>query len=165
MGEGIQLKDHRLGQQFVEILVFPQVDQPIHFAETECVERPQGAGKPAGLPASGVHLLHDFQHIANRRVTSYRTVVETELFIHFVDGLLEKIQNVALTTFEKLLLRDYARIDLRITPDKEVYVIEANPNPLIADDEDLAHAAWASGIKYPELIDTIIKLALARGRK
>ena len=76
--------------------------------------------------------------------------------------LRKKINEVGLTTYQNLLLRDYARIDMRITPDNEVYVIEANPNPLIAQGEDVPLAAKHSGIAYNDLIERLVKLALER---
>ncbi|MHC4605576.1 MAG: D-alanine--D-alanine ligase family protein [Planctomycetota bacterium] len=79
--------------------------------------------------------------------------------------LLEKIRNVGLTTYEMLQLRDYARIDMRLTPDNEVYVIEANPNPFIAPGEDVPLAAAHNGINYEELVETILKCAIKRGKK
>jgi D-alanine-D-alanine ligase len=36
--------------------------------------------------------------------------------------------------------------------------IEANPNPILAKDEDFAQAAEKGGIAYPRLIDRIIEL-------
>lgn len=74
----------------------------------------------------------------------------------------ERIVHAGLTAFSALQLRDYARIDLRVTPDHEVYVIEANPNPFIAVNEDVPLAASGAGIAYPELIERIAKCAAAR---
>lgn len=64
-----------------------------------------------------------------------------------------------------LQIRDYGRIDLRLTADGEVVFIEANPNPNIGDDEDLAEAAKKVGLDHQALIDRIIKIALLRYRR
>ena len=40
-------------------------------------------------------------------------------------------------------------------------MIEANPNPDLMDDEDLALAAARVGISYPRLIQRIIQLGIA----
>jgi len=44
-----------------------------------------------------------------------------------------------------------------LTPANEIYFIEANPNPILAEDEDFAQAAGKAGLLYPQLIDRIIR--------
>ena len=58
-----------------------------------------------------------------------------------------------------LQLNGYARIDLRLTAENEIVFIEANPNPMLARDEDFAMSAKKAGLGYPKLIDRIISLA------
>jgi D-alanine-D-alanine ligase len=78
------------------------------------------------------------------------------------DELTEKIQRVAIDSFQALRLRDYARIDLRVTASEEVYVIEANPNCYLEQKSEFARAALKAGLDYPALIARIIELATAR---
>lgn len=66
--------------------------------------------------------------------------------------------------FRILELDGYARIDYRLSPQGELYVLEANPNPEIAEREEFASAAHAAGISYPELLQRIINLGLRRGQ-
>ena len=61
--------------------------------------------------------------------------------------------------YRHLQLNGYARIDLRLTADNEVVFIEANPNPMLARDEDFALSARKAGLGYPKLIERIISLA------
>jgi len=75
-----------------------------------------------------------------------------------------RVANVCKRIYRLLRIRDFGRIDLRLTPAGEIIFIEANPNPDIAYGEDLAEAAEAAGIGYPTLIERIIRLALARYR-
>ena len=64
-------------------------------------------------------------------------------------------------TLQRILAIDgYARIDLRMTPDQRMYFIEANPNPMLASDEDFAQSALKAGLAYPQLVDRIIRTAL-----
>ena len=56
-----------------------------------------------------------------------------------------------------LTIEGYARIDMRLTADNKLYFIEANPNPILADDEDFALAAGKSGLAYPQLIERIVR--------
>ena len=76
-------------------------------------------------------------------------------------ALLKRIDGVAKRVYRELGLSGYARLDLRITPEEQVYVIEANATPDIAADEDFAEAAEKAGIDYPHLIQRILNLALA----
>lgn len=80
------------------------------------------------------------------------------------EELLEKINETALTTFRALKMRDYARIDLRVTKDEKVYVIEANPNPWLDPVAEFAMAAKESGKSFTELIGAILEAAIARYR-
>ena len=63
--------------------------------------------------------------------------------------------------YRLLTIDGYARIDLRLTASNEIYFIEANPNPILAPDEDFAESALKANLSYPELIDHIIRLGLA----
>lgn len=64
--------------------------------------------------------------------------------------------------YKRLGLSGYARLDFRLTDDGKVFFLEANPNPDIAADEELAMAARADGLKYPELIQKVINLGMRR---
>lgn len=61
-----------------------------------------------------------------------------------------------------LQLDGYARIDYRLGPTGELYFLEANPNPEIAEREEFASAAHAAGLLYPELLQKILSLGLRR---
>jgi len=61
--------------------------------------------------------------------------------------------------YRLLNLNGYARLDLRLTPEGEFVFLEANPNPMLAKDEDFAMSAKKAGIDYPQLIGKIIALA------
>jgi D-alanine-D-alanine ligase len=78
------------------------------------------------------------------------------------EELTKKIQQVAIDSFQALRLRDYARIDLRVTPKEDIYVIEANPNCYLERNSEFARAAQKAGLEYPALIARIVDLASAR---
>jgi D-alanine-D-alanine ligase len=78
------------------------------------------------------------------------------------EELEERMKTVALEAFHALRLRDYARIDLRVSPDGEIYVIEVNPNPYLERDSEFARAARRDGIEYDDLVSRIVDLAMAR---
>ena len=73
-----------------------------------------------------------------------------------------RLSETALAAYQALRLRDYGRIDMRLSDKGEVYVIEANPNPWLASGAEFAMAARKAGRSYTQLIGEIVELALAR---
>lgn len=73
-----------------------------------------------------------------------------------------RMQKVATDSFHALRLRDYARVDLRVTAKEEIYVIEVNPNCYLEKSAEFATAAAKDGIEYPALINRIVELSSAR---
>lgn len=67
--------------------------------------------------------------------------------------------------YHLLTIDGYARVDLRVTARNEVYFIEANPNPILAEDEDFAQSAMKTGLTYPQLIDRILRSGLKAVRE
>jgi D-alanine-D-alanine ligase len=80
------------------------------------------------------------------------------------DDVVDAIQQAALTSFQALQLRDYARFDFRIASDNKVYLIEANPNPYLYSGAEFIKGARASGRTHPETILEIVDLAQERYR-
>ncbi len=78
------------------------------------------------------------------------------------DEVSAKIGDICTTAFHALWLQDYGRVDLRLTHDDEVYVLEVNPNPYLAYENEMADAAEKAGMGYPEFIQRIVDEALAR---
>ncbi|HKJ24343.1 MAG TPA: D-alanine--D-alanine ligase [Myxococcota bacterium] len=72
-----------------------------------------------------------------------------------------RVAEIGRATYRALGLSGYARLDLRLSPDGAVHVIEANPNADLADVEDFALAAVHGGMTYPELIQRLLTLGLA----
>lgn len=74
--------------------------------------------------------------------------------------LATRLQRLSRDIYRLLGLSGYARLDFRVTENEEAYLLEANPNPQIAADEDFASAADAAGIEYPELIERLIRFGM-----
>ncbi len=72
-------------------------------------------------------------------------------------ALIAQIEETCKRIYRLLTIEGYARIDLRMTTANEMYFIEANPNPILAADEDFAQSAGKAGLSYPQLIDRIIR--------
>jgi D-alanine-D-alanine ligase len=74
----------------------------------------------------------------------------------------EKIRETCRTAYRALWLRDYARLDLRVTSDGQVWLLEANANPFISYGHDMANAAAKAGMEYGDFIQRIVDAAVAR---
>ena len=73
----------------------------------------------------------------------------------------ETLTAVAVRTYPLLGARDYARVDVRVTPAGEVFVLEMNPNPAITSlmiDEGLP----VVGSTYDKFIVALVRNATAR---
>jgi len=78
-------------------------------------------------------------------------------FAELEPALVAHIEQTCRRIYSLLTIEGYARIDLRLTANNEVYFIEANPNPILAADEDFAQSAGKAGLSYSQLIDRIIR--------
>jgi len=75
-------------------------------------------------------------------------------------GLERKLADLARKVYRILGIRGLGRIDVRLTPEGEVVVIEVNPNPSLAKEDDFAQAAAQVGIGYEALIQKVLENAI-----
>ena len=121
------------------------------------------------LPVSEI----DFSSIQDpyRRILTYEAkwMVDSPLY-HATQSIcpadlseseIEKILMVASDAYRAVNLRDYGRIDIRYL-EGIPFVIEVNEAPDLAKDAGFAKAAAVVGYSYPEMIERILKIALAR---
>jgi D-alanine-D-alanine ligase len=73
-----------------------------------------------------------------------------------------KIEETCRVAYRALWLRDYARLDVRLTPDDDVWILEANANPFISNGHEMATAAAKFGLDYPAFIDRLVTEAMKR---
>jgi len=74
----------------------------------------------------------------------------------------QRLEEVCRMAYRALWLRDYARLDVRLTPKGEIWFLEANANPFISWGHDMANAAEKAGMAYHEFIQRIVDEAMAR---
>jgi D-alanine-D-alanine ligase len=78
------------------------------------------------------------------------------------DELRARLQKVAVDAYRALRVRDYGRVDLRLTDTGEIYVLEVNASCYLERSSEFVMAAAAAGIDYPRLIERIVNLAHER---
>ncbi len=86
-------------------------------------------------------------------------------FAQLSDELAARISRVCKKVYRLLKIHDFGRIDIRVTPENKIIILEANPNPDLAYGEDVAEAASKGGLEYRVLIDRIVRGALQRYQK
>jgi D-alanine-D-alanine ligase len=77
------------------------------------------------------------------------------------EGVAERIRSLSKRIYRALNLSGYARIDLRLDSSGKIHVLEANPNPQIAQGEDFAESANKAGIPYPIVLQRVLNLGLS----
>ncbi|MGH7527436.1 MAG: D-alanine--D-alanine ligase family protein, partial [Gemmatimonadales bacterium] len=78
------------------------------------------------------------------------------------DELRARLPKVAVDAYRALRVRDYGRVDLRLTDTGEIYVLEVNASCYLERSSEFAMAAEAGGLEYPRVIERIVSLALER---
>ena len=71
----------------------------------------------------------------------------------------ERVQKAALKAHQALGCFGYSRVDLRVTPGGEPYVLEVNALPGMTETSDLPKAAQAAGIPFDELVELMLETA------
>ena len=82
--------------------------------------------------------------------------------LNLPDGVDSMLERASKRIYRMLSLEGYARIDYRLSDDGKLYFLEANPNPELANYEELASAAAKAGLSYEELIQRVLNLGLRR---
>src|ERR1700730_12059078 len=75
-------------------------------------------------------------------------------------AVLTALDRLPACVYRALGMSGYARMDFRVTPQGQVYVLEANANPNLETAEDFAESARAAGTSYPELLERLMDLGL-----
>jgi D-alanine-D-alanine ligase len=94
--------------------------------------------------------------------TPAHKLTKSEIAENLDEETVSRLTETALAAYRAVKLRDYGRIDMRLSSSGEVYVIEANPNPWLASGHEFAMAARKSGRSYADLIGEIVEIAMAR---
>jgi D-alanine-D-alanine ligase len=126
-----------------------------------------GERRPRVLPPMEVIFLNQ----AERTVYDYQCKQDWEKHVRYecpanlTREELRAMEKVCRSTFMALGCRDVARVDLRMTKEGRLYVIEVNPLPgLTPDYSDLCLIGNGAKIEYRTLIGEILSFAIKRWR-
>lgn len=76
--------------------------------------------------------------------------------------LARRIEEVALRAYRVSGCRDYARLDLRLSKDHHLYVLEANPNPDLTEGVSFMQSAEEAGYSFSRTLRRIVEMAQGR---
>jgi D-alanine-D-alanine ligase len=128
-----------------------------------------GNGQPKALPPvevdftgfpEGVPKVMDSKAKWDERSKEYKGT--KSVIANLPDELRARLQKVAVDAYRALRVRDYGRVDLRLTDTGDIYVLEVNASCYLEKSSEFAMAAAASGLDYPRLIERIVNLASER---
>jgi len=90
--------------------------------------------------------------------------IQNEFARELDPALVRRIEQACKKIYRLLAIDGYGRLDLRLTADNQIVFIEANPNPVLARDEDFAQSALQADLGYPQLIERIAQLGMTAVR-
>lgn len=102
------------------------------------------------------------------RIISYRAKWDAAIPVYAIfpanltNELKARVERIAIKAFNAIGCRDYARMDIRVSENRRVYVLEINTNPDISPDAEFEDAAKAAGAVYADFIREVVENALKR---
>jgi len=141
--DGRELNVSILGNERPELLPISEID----FSTL-----PSGLPKICGYTAKWIEGSAEFVHTVPRCPASLPAEVE------------KKVREVALAAYRIMECRDYARVDLRLSPGGIPFILEVNANPDISPDAGMTRSAKNAGFTYAAFIGRIAEVAWKRTR-
>ena len=74
----------------------------------------------------------------------------------------KKVKAAALAAYKITGCNDYARLDVRLTKDNKIFVLEVNPNPDLTESVSFMQSAEHIGLSFGETLSKIVEYALKR---
>jgi len=123
-----------------------------------------GPNGPEMLPPAEMLFIDYPENIP--RIVSYRAKWEEDSFQYensrrsfpdnLSDKLLHNLRAAVNACWHTFGLKGYARVDIRVDPDENVYVLEVNANPCISPDSGFISAAVHAGYTHLEIVRNIL---------
>lgn len=138
------------------------VEAAVVGREIECGVLEHPDGNLQASPTAEIHLAgdHDFYDFDAKYVDD---VVTFDVPAKLPPEVNRQIQQLAVTAFSALYAQGLARVDFFVTENHEVVINEVNTMPGFTPISMYPRVFQAAGIEYPELLDILIRTALARG--
>lgn len=77
-------------------------------------------------------------------------------------NLQKGIEQITIKVFRLFGCRDYARVDIRVDKEGNIYILEVNPNPDISPQSGMYRALKVKGMTYEEFVNLLLERACQR---
>ncbi|HEY3173563.1 MAG TPA: D-alanine--D-alanine ligase [Thermoanaerobaculia bacterium] len=144
------IEEYIEGREIYAAIIGNENPEVLPMVELDLSKLPKGTPKIAGKEVKW-----------DKETEAYK-VTKSAIAEDLEESTIKRLSETALSAYSALKLRDYGRVDMRLTKKGEVFVIEANPNPWLASTAEFAIAAKKAGRSYTDLIREIVDLARAR---
>jgi D-alanine-D-alanine ligase len=143
----VLIEEYIEGREIYAAVLGNELPESLPLIELDLSKLPEGMAKVAGT------------EVKWEKDTEAYKVTKSAPAEDLDDKTSERLSKTAVSVYRSLKLRDYGRIDMRLTEKGEIYVIEANPNPWLSSNSEFFMAAKKSGRSYPEMVEEIVDLA------
>ena len=141
------IEEYIEGREIYAAVIGNEHAEVLPLIELDLSKLPEGMAKVAGT------------EVKWEKDTEAYKVTKSQPAEDLSEEAIKSLSATALSVYRTLQLRDYGRIDMRLTSKGEVYVIEANPNPWLSSSSEFHMAAKKSGRSYQEMVEEIVDLA------
>ncbi len=148
--DGALAEEYIEGREFYVGIIGNQ--QPIAFPPIEM--------DFSGLPEGAIHVMDSAAKFAEGSPEYQGT--HAKVADDLTGEQCANLQDAAIKAYQVLRVRDYGRVDLRVTPSGKIYIIEVNANCYLEQASEFAMGAAAMELNYSALIDRILKEACSR---
>jgi D-alanine-D-alanine ligase len=146
------LEEYIEGRELNVSIIGNEVLQVLPISEIDFSNLPRGLPRICGYAAKWVEGSPEFRNTPGLCPALLPSKIRRE------------VERVSLATYKITGCRDYARVDIRLSPEGIPFVLEINANPDISQDAGMVRSAKAAGFSYEGFISQIAEIALARGR-
>jgi D-alanine-D-alanine ligase len=137
------------GREFnISLFGYPE-EQVLPIAEIEFVDYPPELFPIVGYRAKWDESSFEYRHTVRR-------------FPELPPALAEEMADAARRCFRLFLLRDYARVDVRVDPGGTIHVLEVNANPCLSPDAGFVAAIAQAGMTYKDMVERFVEFMTLR---
>jgi D-alanine-D-alanine ligase len=125
-------------------------------------------GQPRAIPPSEIRFesgsdywpIYTYEGKWNEQSIEYKKT-PLDPTVNLPGPLAARVNEACIAAYRLVGMRDYGRVDVRVTPDGQPFVIEVNPNPYL-NSLILVEGLKRIGISFAEFILGLVRAALAR---
>lgn len=120
-----------------------------------------GNNPPEAFPVLEIDLENDpdaIQTVDDKRKTPRQKICPANIPVELAD----EIVRTSIGAFKALQMRDFARVDLRMDEDNNIYLLEINSMASLGSTGSYVHSAQKAGYNYKTLVNKMLDVATIR---